>query len=230
MTAPARRVAALDATPPVRPRGHQPSDREWLEHAHPVGPDRPSGPPAPGPPQLAPPPRGRRCQAPRTPFRPCCGHGTAPEATLLVAGSRSSSRTRIPGQSRSRRWNVPRTLGVSVFRRPDDRRARISLRIIPAALPYSATARHHVGHRVVQGRAVSGDRQGRVKPLIHQPPVRRSTAVDNRLEAVDNQPGHRRGLHPFLRVARDGPAKSFRPLSQRAPRARGDPCRVVARP
>ena len=39
----------------------------------------------------------------------CPAHERAPEATLLVAGSRSSSRTRIPGQSRSRRWNVPRT-------------------------------------------------------------------------------------------------------------------------
>ena len=169
---------------------------------------------------------GRRCQAPLPPLRTRSGpgHGSAPEATLLVAGSRSSSRTRVPGQSRSRRWNVPRTLGVSVFRRPDGRRAQISLRNIPAALPYFASARHHVGHRVVQGRAVSRAREARVKPLIHhrrcaQAPLwttrsrRGGEAARVTLRAGPRSPAHRSGL-------------------RRDPRRRvpADPCRAAARP
>ena len=69
-------------------------------------------------------------------------------------------------------------VGVSVFRHPDGRRVRISPYNVRAALPYSAAARHHVGHRVVQ-EGQCPQRRAQRQPGFPRFSVRPGTTVDN---------------------------------------------------
>ena len=123
----------------------------------------------------------------------------------------------------------------SAFRLPPSgrsSRADFSVRHVLTALPYFASARHHVGHRVVQGREVSrmggSPRQGGYPPNV----VRRRNDVDNAPDGASNL------AEAARRVATFGMAASHSASMLGAVKARGwrgqdapaAPCCGAARP